>query len=426
MITSPVKLLVKKLGQAICQRLHNWFAVKPLSDSCESIAQWFNTPLGQRLLISQQQMLDQIMPKIYGYHLMQLSVLNDQTLSRQSPVTHHFSIGINELSQQQAIARFEQLPIKAESVDCVILHHALEYSTNPQKVLSEAANTIISNGYIVIVCFNPISLLRLKKQLGRCFTSTPHWRHHSLYRTRVIDWLRVLDFELANIQYGYHGLPFDRGYCNELDRFCGKLLPLLGSFYIITARKSVIPMTLIKKPWKAATNLPGWGVRDSAVSREPAAHITINHERLGYLQLVKKVELFTDGACKGNPGPGGWGVLLRYGETEKTLCGGERATTNNRMELMAAIEGLTNLKEPCHVTLTTDSQYVRQGITQWISNWKKNGWKNAAKKPVKNDDLWKRLDSESQRHTIEWKWVKGHSGHRENEIADQLANKGIP
>lgn len=141
---------------------------------------------------------------------------------------------------------------------------------------------------------------------------------------------------------------------------------------------------------------------------------------------MKKVELFTDGACKGNPGPGGWGALLRYGDVEKKLCGGEANTTNNRMELMAAIEGLNSLKQSCYVDLTTDSQYVRQGITQWIANWKKNGWRNAAKKPVKNDDLWKRLDTETQRHKVQWHWVKGHSGHRENEIADQLANKGIP
>jgi len=141
---------------------------------------------------------------------------------------------------------------------------------------------------------------------------------------------------------------------------------------------------------------------------------------------VKKIELFTDGACKGNPGPGGWGALLRYENNEKSLCGGEQNTTNNRMELMAAIKGLEHLKEACNVVLTTDSQYVRKGITEWIVNWKKNGWKNAAKKPVKNSDLWQELDKLSKLHDIEWRWVKGHSGHRENEIADQLANKGIP
>ncbi|GAA6152634.1 ribonuclease HI [Pseudoteredinibacter isoporae] len=143
-------------------------------------------------------------------------------------------------------------------------------------------------------------------------------------------------------------------------------------------------------------------------------------------QILKTVEIFTDGACKGNPGPGGWGALLRYGDKEKSLCGGERETTNNRMELMAAIEALKALKQSCQVVLTTDSQYVRQGITQWMFNWKKNGWKTAAKQPVKNADLWKLLDEESQRHDLEWRWVKGHSGHRENEIADALANQGIP
>jgi ribonuclease HI len=135
--------------------------------------------------------------------------------------------------------------------------------------------------------------------------------------------------------------------------------------------------------------------------------------------------MFTDGACKGNPGPGGWGVLLRYGGVEKGLCGGEPQTTNNRMELLAAIEGLSALKQPCDVDLTTDSQYVRQGVTQWMNNWKKNGWKTSAKKPVKNVDLWQRLDDQAARHRVTWHWVKGHSGHRENELADELANQGI-
>lgn len=140
---------------------------------------------------------------------------------------------------------------------------------------------------------------------------------------------------------------------------------------------------------------------------------------------MKTVEIFSDGACRGNPGPGGWGVLLRYGEKEKNLYGGEPNTTNNRMELRAAIEGLSALTESCTVELTTDSQYVRKGITEWIHQWKKNGWRTAAKKPVKNGDLWQELDTLSEKHSVTWKWVKGHSGHRENEIADQLANKGI-
>ena len=137
-----------------------------------------------------------------------------------------------------------------------------------------------------------------------------------------------------------------------------------------------------------------------------------------------KVELFTDGACKGNPGPGGWGALLKYGENEKELWGGENNTTNNRMELMAAIEGLKALTRPCKVVLTTDSKYVKQGINQWLAGWKKNGWKTASKQPVKNKDLWQALDKECSRHEVEWHWVKGHAGHDGNERADQLANRG--
>jgi ribonuclease HI len=140
---------------------------------------------------------------------------------------------------------------------------------------------------------------------------------------------------------------------------------------------------------------------------------------------LKHVEIFTDGACRGNPGPGGWGALLRYQGIEREFYGGERDTTNNRMELQAAIEGLKALSERCAVTLTTDSVYVKSGITEWLPGWKKKNWKTAARKPVKNTDLWKALDEQNQRHEVQWHWVKGHSGHRENEIADDLANRGI-
>ena len=140
---------------------------------------------------------------------------------------------------------------------------------------------------------------------------------------------------------------------------------------------------------------------------------------------MKQVRAFTDGACSGNPGPGGWGAVLQFGDHERELHGGARDTTNNRMELTAAIEALKALNEPCQVSLTTDSTYVKDGITQWLTNWKRNGWKTAAKKPVKNQDLWQALDHESARHAIDWCWVKGHSGHPENERADRLANLGM-
>ena len=140
----------------------------------------------------------------------------------------------------------------------------------------------------------------------------------------------------------------------------------------------------------------------------------------------QKVLMWTDGACSGNPGPGGWGVLLRYGVHEKELYGGESATTNNRMEMMAVIEALESLKRTCTVAIYTDSRYVMDGMTQWIHKWKASGWKTAAKKPVKNADLWQRLDDAAIQHTIEWHWVKGHSGHPENERVDALARGAMP
>ncbi len=143
------------------------------------------------------------------------------------------------------------------------------------------------------------------------------------------------------------------------------------------------------------------------------------------MESVIKVDIFTDGACRGNPGPGGWAALLRYGDTEKMFSGAEEQTTNNRMELMAAIEALEQLKKPMDVVLTTDSQYVKDGITKWIGGWKRKGWITSQKKPVKNVDLWKRLDAAVANHSVEWKWVKGHSGHTENEMVDQAANVAI-
>jgi ribonuclease HI len=138
-----------------------------------------------------------------------------------------------------------------------------------------------------------------------------------------------------------------------------------------------------------------------------------------------KVVVFTDGACSGNPGPGGWGAILTYGGVEKELMGGERLTTNNRMELMAAISALEAMKRPCRVELHTDSQYVKNGITSWIHNWKRNGWRTADRKPVKNEDLWRRLDQALAIHAVDWRWVKGHAGHDMNERADALARAGL-
>ncbi len=141
--------------------------------------------------------------------------------------------------------------------------------------------------------------------------------------------------------------------------------------------------------------------------------------------MTPKVVIYTDGACSGNPGPGGWGAVMISGAHERDICGGESPTTNNRMEMMAAIQALETLKKPCRVDLHTDSQYLRQGVTQWMQHWKVRGWKTADRKPVKNEDLWRRLDEARARHEVYWHWVKGHSGHPLNERADELARKGL-
>jgi len=141
--------------------------------------------------------------------------------------------------------------------------------------------------------------------------------------------------------------------------------------------------------------------------------------------MPETVHIFTDGACRGNPGPGGWGAILRYGDREREIYGAERATTNNRMELMAAIQALEALNRSCEAVVTTDSEYLRKGITEWLPQWKRRGWKTAAKQPVKNQDLWERLEKAIERHRVEWEWIKGHSGHEENERADSLANRAI-
>ncbi len=149
----------------------------------------------------------------------------------------------------------------------------------------------------------------------------------------------------------------------------------------------------------------------------------MNHVRPEMTQTT--VEIYTDGACRGNPGPGGWGLVLRYGTHEKTLCGGEAHTTNNRMELMAAIQGLEALSRPCRVRVTTDSQYVKKGLTEWLPRWQRCGWRTADKQPVKNVDLWQRLARAAARHEVHWQWVRGHAGHPENERADDLARRAI-
>ena len=262
---------IKKSARLLKSYFDQRFGVKPLSESQADIARWFQHPLGQRILQAEQKTLDQIMPEICGYHLMQLSVLNHLALSHQSPVKHHFSLGLNGMSGSPVLANFEHLPIAEDSIDAVILHHVLEYSTNPHQLLREAARTIIPNGYIIIIGFNPTALLRLKKSWGQLFSNASYWRYHNLHRRRLEDWLRVLDFKSVYIRYGCHGLPFVRGYHSGFDQCMAHLLPFCGAYYVTVARKSVIPMTLIKQPLSKSRAFPNWA-SGTAVPRQPVLH----------------------------------------------------------------------------------------------------------------------------------------------------------
>ncbi|MEO0442918.1 MAG: methyltransferase domain-containing protein [Pseudomonadota bacterium] len=256
-----------KLSNLLNRYVNSQFKVAPLRDSQAAINDWYQTPLGQRIFAAEQLALDQIMPEMYGYHLMQLSVLSGIKLSNQSPITHHFSLGLDDKVSGKSL--LEQLPIDAESIDTAILHHVLEYSDKPHQLLRETARTIIPNGYIVIVGFNPLSLFNLKKYCARLLSLRKHWRYQDLTSARIVDWLRLLDFEPVTLAYGYHALPLNRGYRANIDKIWSRVLPSTGTFYVIVSRKSVIPMTLMKKPWKKKPTFPHWAT-GSSVPRQPA------------------------------------------------------------------------------------------------------------------------------------------------------------
>ncbi|MGH1438690.1 MAG: methyltransferase domain-containing protein [Cellvibrionaceae bacterium] len=263
----PYSFLTKTPG-LLREKINTRFGVKPLSESQEELNEWFQGSVGQRLLSAEKAKLDRIMPEMYGYHLMQLSAVshsssNIMSLSRQSPVTHHFSLGVKQAKEKgegeaKALAQFEQLPIDSECVDVALLHHALEYSTKPHQLLRETARTIIPNGYIIVVGFNPWSFSTTKRQLGRLFSQNAQRRFHNLRRSRIVDWLQLLDFEPAFLEYGDHGWPIKQQYGRKVEEYINNLFPIWGSFYVVVARKSITPMTVIKPEWKKPKGLPSW------------------------------------------------------------------------------------------------------------------------------------------------------------------------
>lgn len=256
---------VAVLHQSMNASFNKYFGVKPLSQVQASLAAWFGYSFGRRLLEDQKLIMDDLLTEIYGYHLMELSVLEKTKLSKPCSITHQFSLSPYVTNASQACAAFEHLPIDEESIDAAILHHSLEFSTKPHQLLRETARTVIPNGYIVIIGFNPISLLQIKKCIGRYLLRKPHWCYHFLSRSRIIDWLHVLDFDVVYKKNLGFDLPVHYPTPSWLKKFLSLLSPMNSNFYVLVARKTKTPMTMIK-PWKKKNRLTDW-VKQPTVSQ---------------------------------------------------------------------------------------------------------------------------------------------------------------
>lgn len=327
---------------------------------------------------------------------------------------HHYMVDhpSNAKRNSTLVGAYEALPFQAKSLDLVILYHVLESSSRADKILSELERVLKPGGSVVVLGLN--GWRRTARQIARHHNKQGGRRNKPYFHPSqtVSQLCKKNGLIVESIRhYGYWPtIAFKK--IDPLALVLGSLLPWLFVGYLCFAKKQTYWMT-----WQGNSN--------SGLLFDLQKGIIKPSMRMKGVIMNQLTEIFTDGACRGNPGPGGWGVLLRCGQKESQLYGASKDTTNNRMELQAAIEGLKALKRPSQVKLTTDSKYVKDGITKWIHNWKSRNWKTSTKQAVKNVDLWQQLDQLCQTHQVQWAWVKGHSGHRENEIVDQLANRAI-
>ncbi len=320
---------------------------------------------------------DSAVDDVFGFRAVQVG-LPEVDFLRQNRIQFRFNLALEPGAALAADPL--QLPLASQSVDLIALPHVLEFHPNPHEVLREVERALRPEGQVVISGFNTASLWRMRQIFTFRRKSAP-WDANYIGLLRLREWLRLLGFELTGGMFGCYAPPF---------------------------------------------RSPQWLERFAFMEKAGARWWPIAGDRTFSGMTEGVVEIFGDGACRRNPGPGGWGVIIRLGGNEKELWGGEPATTNNRMELTAVIRGLEALKRPSRVRVFTDSQYVQKGISSWIHSWKRKGWKTADKKAVKNEDLWRHLDELRSQHEVEWHWIKGHAGHPENERADKLANRGIP
>jgi ribonuclease HI len=374
---------------------------------------WLQTPLGAKVLALETSLLQDELADVFGFEMLQIGRWGDGGRLCEAARTQHRRWIAPDAAGAGAIrADYDALPIATNSVEAVLLPHTLEHATQPHELLREVERVLVGEGNVVICAFNPWG----------------PWGHASFVREWAVSTARGASDERAP----HARLAEPAGIRS---RFRAPI-PFFTAVDAVTARwpsRALARISRAEYLAAAGRSLPAQGSqagagRDAAASRvdSPAGRgrwgARANDQNRG---VMTEVEIYTDGACKGNPGPGGWGALMISGANRREIHGGEPHTTNNRMELTAAIEALAALKRPCRVQLYTDSQYVRNGIMQWLPQWKQRGWKTADKKPVKNADLWVRLEQEIERHEITWHWVRGHSGHVGNERADELANMGI-
>jgi ribonuclease HI/SAM-dependent methyltransferase len=379
-----------------------------------ALAEWLATPQGRYVLDWELGQFDHATEDVFGFRAVQMGLPGVDFL-RRNRIPFRFTLALEPGAALAADPM--QLPLASQSVDLVALPHALESTVDPHLVLREAERVLMPEGQVVISGFNTLSLWRLRQAFARRSAGAP-WDARFIGLLRLKDWLHLLGFELNGGRFGCYAPPFV--HQKWLARFAfmekagARWWPIMGGVYVVRAVKRVHGMRLITPAW-----------RQERARRRAVAVIPQRNRSTSQRDAEGVVEIYADGACKGNPGRGGWGVILLSGGNRKELHGGAASTTNNRMELTAVIEGLAALKRRSRVRVYTDSQYVQKGISEWIHDWKRRGWRTAAKRPVKNVDLWQRLDALALGHAIEWHWVKGHAGHPENERADALANEGV-
>lgn len=271
-----LKNWLETIGSSIVQQHQHYFGVQAINESQKDIDTWFSSLLGQRMLVQQKEQIDHLLADMFGYHLMQLSVLDNTRLLSESPTTHQFSVipFTQDKTRKACVhAEFERLPIESNAIDVALLHHALDFSVNPHQLLRETARVIMPNGHIILVGFNPFSMMGASTPLA-CMLSKSHFYHRNHLRlARLKDWCKVLELELVYSDKGYFGLPCDRYYTPKMETIGKNLVPFLGGFYVLVLRKSITPMTMVKTTWKKQKVLPKWrkGIATSSVSPSPSA-----------------------------------------------------------------------------------------------------------------------------------------------------------